>query len=237
MPYTNFNSGGIQPSDSIDITGTWTIITPTGAAQIANKGYVDAAISAGVAVDNSTIYIDGSSKIAIKPLGITDGLISNAASIIYSWDAARPYTVGQVAMSSNSLWLCRVAGTNLSPSLATNNWRQLANIDSAQNLTFTPVVTTTATILRSQTSIMAKFTTADYTVTLPTIASLVGALGDTNSRVQEFKIFKKGQTNKLTIQCGGTDTYADGTTSIIVTAGGTLTRLFASFSETQWFRG
>ena len=61
MPYTNFNSGGIQPSDNINITGVWNSPIPTGKDQIANKDYVDSVVNDGASVDNVSIYLNGNS--------------------------------------------------------------------------------------------------------------------------------------------------------------------------------
>jgi hypothetical protein len=187
------------------------------------------------ALDNTTIYLNGSAKVAIKPLGISDGLVANASSIIRAWSATIPYVIGQMAISSNGIWLCRVAGTNLAPSLATNNWRQLTNTDSAQNLVFAPTITAlTYAFPISQTAAVIDSTAGDVTVTMPTIAAISNS--DTPGRIQMFRLVKKAQINSMIINLGGGDTFLDGTTSLTVIAQG-VTTVYAIFQTTTWCRG
>lgn len=50
------------------------------------------------ALDNSTIYLNGSGKVAIKPLGITDGLVAGASTILRGFVSTVSYTPGQLAL-------------------------------------------------------------------------------------------------------------------------------------------
>lgn len=188
-------------------------------------------------LDNSTIYYNGSSQIAIKPGGITDDLFSVNSTAIYNWSSTVTYAVGDMVISAECIWMCRVTGTNLTPLLTNTNWKQIANKDSSQNLTFSVYTTANYSFAAGITTVVAENTGSDITLTLPTIASLGGVLGDTTNRVQEFKIYKVGQMNKVTINCGGADTFSDGTTSISLVANGSVSRLFVIFNKTIWFKG
>jgi hypothetical protein len=188
-------------------------------------------------LDNTTIYYNPGGQVAVKPLGLTDNLFSPTSTVIYNWVSTVPYVVGDMVISSEGIWMCRIAGTNLTPSLSNNNWRQIANKDSSQYLTFSSYVTANYTIPTGITAVVAETTGADFTVTLPLISTIQGVLGDTTNRVQEFKVFKVGQTNKVIIACGGTDTFADGTTTFNLISNGSVGRVFVVFNKSNWFKG
>ena len=190
----------------------------------------------GVSPDNSTIYVNPASKLAIKPLGITDGLVSGSSSLIKNWDATISYVVDQVVISASALWVCRVAGLNLVPTVSNNNWKQIANITIPQNATFagTTIATTTYNFPAYQTA--AKFNTAanNITVTMPTIASMTNA--DMANQIQLFKLFKLAQANLLTVNLSGGDTFTDGSVSVSTSAQG-LISIYCIYNSTIWCKG
>jgi len=189
-----------------------------------------------VNVDNTTIQLDTNNNISIKPKGITDGLIADASSIIRAWNNTITYAVGQMVISANGIWMCRTAGVNLQPSLATNNWRQIGNVDSAQNCVFTGVPITAAThaFPISQTAALYNTTANSITVTMPTIAALSST--DTNGRVQWFRLFKAAQPNSLIVNLGAGNTFSDGSTSVTCTAQG-IYHFYCVFGTTTWYKG
>ena len=186
----------------------------------------------GVTVDNDTIYFNGANNLAIKPKGITDGLIADPSSIIRNWDATIPYVIGQIVISSNGMWLCRVAGTNLTPSTLTNNWRLLANVDNANGRTFVQSVTTNYTWAKGPQAVRVTMSTTDVIVTMNTLSSFSDA--DSSNRIQQFLLMKDGSAMTLTLRLSGTDTFTDGTNSRSVVAGGSMIRFYADFGISKW---
>lgn len=233
MPYTNFNSGGIQPSDNINITGVWNAPTPTNSDQIVNKSYVDGAINDGASVDNVSIYLNSNSDLAVKPGAITDSLMSPSGSVIYNWDTNISYTVGQLVISSNIIWLCRVAGAGLQPSVATSNWRQLCNVDVGSYRNFVQPVTANYNWNRGVSAVRVTTSAAGtITVTLAALSSFADS--DSSNRIQQFLLLKEGALGTVNLKLSGSDTFTDGSTSLNVTGNGSTLRFYADFGINKW---
>lgn len=183
-------------------------------------------------VDNSTIYLNGSNQIAIKPQGITDNLIANASSIVRNWSNTTPYVIGQIVISSNALWLCRVAGTNSAPSLVTNNWRRLADIDTTNQRIFVQGISANYTWPKGTYAVRADTSGGDITITMNAITTYSDS--DTSNRIQSFWVVKDSSANTLTIQLSGTDTFPDGTNKMTLINNGVSTWIYADFAVSKW---
>jgi hypothetical protein len=175
--------------------------------------------------------------------GGSTGLLFNSGGgrggstgVITIYDPAVAYAVGDWVVSSNAIWLARVAGTGLSPTLLNNNWRQIANVDSAQYNVFagTNITTPTYNFPISQTA--AKFDTSanSIVVSMPTISALSSI--DTSNCIQWFRLFKISQANQLTVNLGAGNTFSDGSTSVVITAQG-LFSFYCIFNSTVWYKG
>lgn len=141
-----------------------------------------------------------------------------------------------MVISANGIWMCRSAGVNLQPSLATNNWRQIANVDTATQCVFTGAVITAATynLPISQSAAQFDSTTSNIIVTMPTITALSST--DTSGRIQLFRFLKRSQANSVTINLAAGNTFLDGSTSWVLTAQG-LYSMYAIFQSTLWSKG
>jgi hypothetical protein len=159
-----------------------------------------------------------------------------ATGAITAWDNTVTYAVGDWVVSANSIWLCRVAGVNLQPSLATNNWRQVANVDTATQCVFTGSVITSNTynFPISQTAAQFDTTSTNITVTMPSIAALSST--DTTGRTQLFRFLKRAQANTVTINLASGNTFLDSSTSLVLTAQG-IYSIYAIFNSTLWSKG
>jgi hypothetical protein len=186
--------------------------------------------------DNSTLYVNPSNKLAIKPLGITDGLVNGASTLIKKWISTTSYVADQVVIHSGGLWICRVPGLNLTPSITDNNWKQIANIASTRSSVFAGSAITAATYTYPTYQNAAKFDTSGISilVNMPSIASMTNT--DMTNQIQNFNLFKIAQANVLTIQLSGADTFTDGTTRISTSAQG-LVSLYCIYGTTIWCKG
>ena len=155
---------------------------------------------------------------------------------ITTWDNTVSYGVGDWVVSSSSIWICRTAGVNLQPSLATNTWRQIANVDTATQCAFSGVPITAATynFPISQTAALFNTAASSITVTMPTIAALISA--DTDGRIQWFRLFKVAQANSLIVNLGAGNTFSDGSTTATYTAQGVY-QFYCIFGTTTWHKG
>lgn len=171
-------------------------------------------------LDNSTIYLNGSSKVAIKPLGITDGLISSLSTIVKVWSNSVTYDIGAVVVYNNGLYMNRVANNiNFTPSFTTNNWINIANYPEYNKYLGYAEVTGNYTQSRGDCRFVIPPITSDITITMLPITTL-----DTSSNlnhIMKFSFFKLGQTNKVTVSLSGTDKFSDGSTSFDIPALGT----------------
>jgi hypothetical protein len=160
-----------------------------------------------------------------------------AAGGISPWNSTTTYTTGvSYVTHANSVWLCRTTGANIQPSLATNTWRQVANVDTATQCVFAgvPITAATYTLPVSQTAAVLATLSNSITVTMPTISALSSA--DTTGRVQLFRLFKTSQANSLIVNLGAGNTFSDGSTSVIYTAQGVYS-FYCLFGTTLWFKG
>lgn len=175
------------------------------------------------------------------PQGLaTKNYVDNAvipAGGISPWNNTTTYTSGVSYVTyANSVWLCRTTGANIQPSLATNTWRQIANVDTATQCVFAgvPITATTHNFPISQTAALYNTTANSITVTMPTITALSST--DTNGRVQWFRLFKAAQANSLIVNLGAGNTFSDGSTSATYTAQG-LYQFYCVFGTTTWYKG
>ena len=155
---------------------------------------------------------------------------------ITAWDNTVAYAVGDWVVSSSAIWICRTAGTNLQPSLATNNWRQVANVDTATQCVFNGTIVTAATYNFPISQAAAQFdsTAANIVVTMPSISALSSP--DTSGRTQLFRFLKRSQANSVTINLAAGNTFLDGSTSWVITAQGVYS-MYAIFQSTLWSKG
>jgi hypothetical protein len=233
VPYTNFNSGGIQPSDNINITGVWNSPIPTGKDQIANKDYVDSVVNDGASVDNVSIYLNGNSDLAVKPGAITDTLMNPSGSVIYNWDTNITYAVGQVVIYSGIIWICRVAGSGLQPNVVTVNWKQLCNVDVGNYRNYVQPVTANYNWVRGFPAI--RVTTSSATPILVTLATLASfADSDSSNRIQQFLLLKEGSLGSVNLKLSGSDVFTDGANSLNVVGSGITIRFYADFGINKW---
>lgn len=185
-------------------------------------------------LDNTTIYYDPSGRVAIKPKGITDNLLSNSSTLVYDWSNTIPYVAGDVVIYNGALWICRFANTSIAPALISTNWRQIANVDSPQNLVYAPAVTTNYSFPPSQTAAIIDTTSGDITVTMPSIVALTNS--DTSAKMQMFRLLKKSQSGKMTVILAAGNTFLDGSSSWVLTAQGMYV-MYAIFQSTNWSKG
>jgi hypothetical protein len=160
-----------------------------------------------------------------------------AAGGISPWNSTTTYTTGVSYVTyANSVWLCRTTGANIQPSLATNTWRQIANVDTATQCVFVGVPITAATynFPISQSAAQFDSTAANIVVTMPSIAALSSP--DTAGRTQLFRFVKRSQANSVTINLAAGNTFLDGSTSWVVTAQGVYS-MYAIFQSTLWSKG
>jgi hypothetical protein len=155
---------------------------------------------------------------------------------ITAWDNTVSYAFGDWVVSSNSIWICRTAGVNLQPSLATNTWRQVANVDTSTQCLFTGNIISAATynFPISQTAAQFDSTSTNITVTMPSITALSST--DTAGRTQLFRFIKRSQANSVTINLAAGNTFLDGSTSWVLTAQGVYS-MYAIFQSSQWSKG
>lgn len=187
------------------------------------------------ALDNSTIYLNSSSKVAIKPLGITDDLINGASSILRNWSSTVAYTVGQMVVSSNAIWLAVASSTNSTPANANTNWKKIADVSSGTSMIYSPVATSSFTIPVGEYSSSVDTTSATVNVFLPLLSSLTNA-PYTTDRVQAFYIFKVSQLNAMVIRCSGSDEFIDGVNSFTINGQGVFV-CYAQLQINRWVRG
>ena len=136
---------------------------------------------------------------------------------------------------AKSIWLCKVSGTGLQPTLLNNNWRQVANVDSAQYNVFTgaPISTPTYNFPVTQTSALFNTTASNITVTMPSVASLSSP--DTSNRMQWFRLVKVSKGNSLIITLPRDNKFFDGTTSVTYTEPNVY-KLYCLFGTTTWIK-
>jgi len=185
-------------------------------------------------LDNTTIYYDPSGRVAIKPQGITDNLLSNSSTLVYEWSSTIPYVAGDVVIYYSALWICRFANTNVAPAIISTNWRQIANVDSPQNLVYAPTVTTNYNFPSGNTGAIIDTTSGDIVVTMPSIAALTNT--DTFAKMQMFRLLKKSQSGKMTITLAAGNTFLDGSPTWVITAQGMYV-MYAIFQSTNWSKG
>lgn len=152
------------------------------------------------------------------------------------WSGLKTYAVNDWVTYSGAIWVNRTAGSNITPSLSTNDWRQVANVDTANECLFVGSIITTASysLPKGQTSAQFDTTTNNITVTMPSIASLSNS--DTNNKTQLFRVVKRSPTNKLVINLASGDTFLDGTTSWTLNAQ-SLYSFYAIYQSTNWTKG
>jgi hypothetical protein len=154
------------------------------------------------------------------------------SGVLTMWNNTRTYAVGDMVASGNSLWVCRVAGSNQIPSLATNNWRRLADLDTSNQSLYVQPVTANYTWPREVFAIRADTSSGNITVTLGTVASYANS--DTSNRLRTFWALKDSNANTLTIQLSGSDTFPDGSTSLVLRNGGVSAFFYADFASNKW---
>lgn len=150
------------------------------------------------------------------------------------WNNTSNYVVGQMVTSSNAIWCARFNNINSQPSLVVNTWRQMANLDAAQNFNFARTVTANTTLLKSDTAIIANTTAGGFTLILPTITSLRSL--DTPGRVLWLRIIKQGQPGTLVVNTSSPDTFSDSSVTQNLVAQGVY-NYYCMFDGSFWYKG
>lgn len=158
-----------------------------------------------------------------------------ATGAITTWNNTVSYAIDDWVVFSGSIWVCRTAGVNLQPSLATNTWRQVANVDTATQCAFSgvPITASTYNFPISQTVALFNTLETNITVTMPTIADLSST--DTPGRIQWFRLIKNAQANSLIVNLGAGNIFSDGSLSVTYTARG-IYELYCIFGSPTWYK-
>jgi hypothetical protein len=181
--------------------------------------------------DNSSIYVNNSSKLAVKPNGISDSLISGQSSILLNFSIGNTYSAGQCVIFNGYVWVC-LSSSNTAPSNTSAQWRPVCGLTTARDSYSTVYSNTNYTATENDCYILMDCHVANLTITINQLTGFTGA--GSSGVIPCLSIIKTDAINILTIQLSGSDTFLDGSTFITTGNQGALIKLFAIKDLNKW---
>lgn len=191
-----------------------------------NKINVDLYLTTGngsLNLDNSTIYLNGSSLVAIKPRGITDNLVALDSGIVKAYDGTQTYNLGALVSYNGGIY--RAIGTTTGgPARYTNNWCEIAEPGSGFGFNDVTIKSDADySLLVSDYIIYLFINSTDRTITLPRISTMTGA--HVSNRAKQYIIVKYGFTNTCNVVTHSADSFDDGSKTVALTDNGSVLKL------------